>query len=199
MIAVGIWRGRGGDLLVQLGDQKLAHLRIAEPRQQVAQGLPGQWFGQSGWRACCDLLGGGCGSLRPGLPGLARQTRRDDHDRSGKANEPPAGLNGHYLLSRSATVSRPARCRGQAESPSPATTHSLGRIVSRLPCRRSPRGNGSGRPAACRRRLRRTQRLSCTALMRGLSSLRFQLSAHRTDDPCHAAPRKRLERRVQSA
>jgi hypothetical protein len=73
-VAVGDRRGRGPDLLVQLGDQELAHLGIAEPRQQIAQRLPGQRLGQSGRRACCDLPGGGRGSLRLGLPGFARQT-----------------------------------------------------------------------------------------------------------------------------
>jgi hypothetical protein len=45
-VAVGIRRGRGGDLLVQLSDQELAHLGIAEPRQQVAQRIARERLGQ---------------------------------------------------------------------------------------------------------------------------------------------------------
>ena len=61
-VAVRGFGGRGGDLLVELGDQELAHLGIAEPRQQVAQRLAGQRLGQGGRRH--GRRGDGrCGSL----------------------------------------------------------------------------------------------------------------------------------------
>ena len=71
-------RARRADLAVELRQQQLPHLGIAEPRQEVAQGLAGQGVGQRrGGRARRLVLGERRAHARAER---ARQQGQEDHD-----------------------------------------------------------------------------------------------------------------------